>query len=268
MRSAVLLLLTVSCAGAIVFVPPAIYVVTLSVGAFLTNAMLFVAAWLAFSGLLDRRFFGKKPHELVRCALSFMGRAFVFLSCALLSVLIVSPVTPVENMQAAAVSGAAAFCLLFLGSFRVLLVAEGKGKKIYSLTLCALLAAGGTYLSIALAQETKVIHTNGAYEKKDMALSAPSIADMANEIGSADLSIPKIYVPSGYLFYPQGPGACSIFYRNESIKTITPTYNCYYYENGRSQRVYCPVDISLEDLPDGKGILAGRGSCMEVYDVK
>ena len=99
MKSAILLLIIVSCACGIVFVPPAIYVVTLSIGAFLTNAFLFLAAWLAVSGLLDRRFFGKKPHELVRAALSFAGRAFVFISCALLSVLIISPVTPSENMQ-------------------------------------------------------------------------------------------------------------------------------------------------------------------------
>jgi len=268
MKSAILLLLAVSCACGIVFVPPAIYVVTLSIGGFLTNAFLFLAAWLAVSGLLDRRFFGKKPHELVRAALSFAGRAFVFLSCALLSVLLCSPVTPAENMQAAAVSGAAAFGLFFLGGFRVLLVTENRSKKIYALALCALLTAGGTYVSIVLAQETKVIHTKGANEKKDATLSSPSMADKAKEMGSADLSMQKISVQSGYLFYPQGPGTCSIFYRNELIKTATPEYNCYYYENGISERMYCPVDISLEGLQEGLGALEGRGSCTEVYNIR
>jgi hypothetical protein len=268
MRSAILLLLFVSCACAIVFVPPAIYVVTLSIGAFLTNALLFLAAWLAVSGLLDRKFFGKRPHELVRAALTFMGRAFVFLSCAFLSVLIISPVTPTENMQAAAVSGAAAFSLFFLGGLRGLLVGEEKGKKLLGLAVGALLISGGTYISIVLAQETKVIQTKGSYEKKDVAASAPSMADVAKELEPAGLSKQGLLVPSGYLFYPQGPGECRIYYRNEQIKTIAPKYNCYYYDNGRTERIYCPVSIPLEDLRGGEGILEGRGSCAEVYNVR
>lgn len=268
MRSLILLLLIASCACAIVFVPPAIYVVTLSIGAFLTNAFIFLAAWLAVSGLLDRKLFGKRPHELIKGAFSFIGKAFVFISCALLSVLIISPVTPIENMQAASLSGAAALVLFFLGGYRILLLNENKGKMLFSLSVCALLTAGGTYVSVVLAQETKVIHTKGSYEKKDMTASAPSMADISMEYEPAGLNKLDTTGSSGYLFYPLGPAACSIFYGHELIRSVTPKDNCYYAKDGQAQRMYCPIEIPKEDLPGGKGILTGRGSCTEAYAIE
>jgi hypothetical protein len=264
MNKALLLLPAFACGGcAIVFVPPAIYVVSLSLGAFVTNAFLFVAAWMAVSGLLDRRFFGKRPHELIRSILSAAGKAFLFLSCAALPVLALSPVTPEETIYTGAVAGSLFIAVSFLASFRDMRLSDAlkRNKAIAYIALSALFTAGATYASVVLAQETDIIHTKETYEKEDNAVSAPG--SMLN----ADMKVAeKPVVAAGYWFLPRDSSECMIFLDGKELKSFRPENNCYHTSGGRAERIYCPVYVGQKDLPAGAGLLEGIGSCTERYE--
>lgn len=49
----------------IIFIPPVIYIVTFSLGAFITNIFIFLAFWMAVNGLINRPYLGKPVHELI-----------------------------------------------------------------------------------------------------------------------------------------------------------------------------------------------------------
>ena len=151
----------VSLGDAIVFIPPVVYVVTLSLGAFVTNILLFVVLWLAVKGFTDRKYFGRAPHRILAFIFRTGAKTLVFLSSATLSVYLLDPVTLQETLRTGIAAGLLGFILLFFSGYREYRLTQ-KTRKIHTLMSLAVFSGFivcATYISVSLAHETQVIHT-------------------------------------------------------------------------------------------------------------
>lgn len=115
---AFILLIAASEAKAIVFIPPVIYIASLSIGAFIINVFAFFAVWFAARGLIDRMYFGKPMHEIVRALFGLIGKFALVIIVAVASIKIVDPLNKKGIISAAIFATAFGSILFVLANFR------------------------------------------------------------------------------------------------------------------------------------------------------
>jgi hypothetical protein len=252
-------------AEAIVFIPPVVYLVTFSVGAFVVNIFLLLAAWLAISGLMDRSYFGKKSHELVRAGLQTAGKATISLASAAVPVLGLNPITSPEVFVSSLAAGAIGLCILFLSGYREyrLMGKKQRGRVLKSIAAFSTFIILATYLSTTLALETRIIDTRTGQEVQ----GAVAFDSIAYQKEATDQKEPAKGV---YWFYPADPSPCKIYLEGVHFLTFQPTKNCYYLRDGKPERIYCPMPLDATEFRGRTeaGVIEGKGSCNQTYPLK
>lgn len=285
---------------AIVFVPPVIYIATLSLGAFVVNVFAFFAVWFAAKGLIDRVYFGKPMHELVRLFFNFLGKFAIFFAASAVSMLILDPLSKKEVLTASVLAGILSLVLTFLNNFREYRL-ELKGKKFLragSMIFFSLIVFAVTYISALRALEVRILRIEdskgGAVEYKKEAplredISLPSQKAPSAAPGyEADMGIVPSYQEQGpaespvsikkktrsLWFYPASLVPCEIYFGENLIFSAVSQDNCYYDNDIRMHRIICPVPVSMEDVPvnlvravGAVVSIQGAGSCTEKYTV-
>lgn len=286
--------------SAIVFVPPVIYIATLSLGAFVVNVFAFFAVWFAAKGLIDRLYFGKPMHELVRLFFGLLGKFLIFFIAAAASLAMLDPLNKKEVLAASLLAGVLGLVFIFLSNFREYRL-EPKNKKVYfagSMMLFSLAVFGVTYASALRALEVKILRIEGArggaveYKKEaprreDISLpsqKAPSampgfeadqgIAPSYPEQKAVESPAPIRRKTQALWFNPSSFEPCRIYFGGNLILSAVSHDNCYYENDIRAHRIICPISVSVEDVPaylikvtgDVVGV-HGEGSCTEKYTV-
>ncbi len=280
-------------AEAIVFIPPVIYIATLSLGALIVNISIFIAIWLAAQGVLNRLYFGKAMHEIVRVFFNVLGRVAILFIASVASVLFYNPLNTREVVISSILAGVLCLALVFLGNFREYRLVSKKEKlaAIGSMSIFFVLATVIIFISASSALKTKILRTgeNGlsVYKEDKSALdgfalplqkSAESVPKNEAEKGIApqtpedrktDQSLKQLL-----WFYPSDFGSCEIYFGADLIKSVRPEDNCYYQDKGEAQRLPCPVSVLAGDIPASSvrpGVqdkIYGQGSCAEEYWVR
>jgi hypothetical protein len=286
-------------ASAIVFVPPVIYIATLSLGAFVVNVFAFFAVWFAAKGLIDRLYFGKPMHELIRLFFSLLGKFAILFIAAAVSVATLDPLNKKEVLAASVLAGVLGLVLIFLSSFREYRL-EPKNKKVYfagSMMFFSLVVFGVTYASALRALEIKILRIGGdngpvEYQKKDALpgdislprQKAPSaLPGVESDQGIApSLQEQKAAERLGMVrketqvlwFNPVDLTPCEIYFGGILVLSTVSHDNCYYNNDITTHRIICPVSIFREDVSVNliKTIgdvvnIHGEGSCEERYNV-
>lgn len=281
-------------AQAIVFIPPVIYIATLSLGAFIINISIFIAIWLATQGIINRLYFGKALHQIIRIFLGIFGKAVVLFAASVISILFFNPLNPKEVIISSILAGILCLIFIFLGNFKEYRLVQKKEKlaTIGSMLLFFILTAIIIFISASLALKTKILSTGenglGAYKEnlsapngftlplqksteyisKDEAEKgiAPDYKNDAIEDNKSDRSMAQLL-----WFYPSDFKVCEVYFDTNLILAVHPKNNCYYYDSGKLQKLPCPISVSLDDVPlnlakaDGQYNIYGQGSCVEKY---
>lgn len=286
-------------ASGIVFVPPVIYIATLSLGVFVMNVFAFFAVWLAVKGLIDRVYFGKPMHELVYLLFSLLGKFVIFIITSSVSMLALDPLNKKEVLIASVLAGILSLIFIFLSDFREYRLISKEKKFIHmgQMIFFSLVVFIVTYVSALRALEVKVLRTNDdgsviEYRKEESFqdnLSLPkqkslqAVPQAENDQGMASYyPEQKIAEDSGLVqkktkalwFYPIKFEPCEIYFGEKLVFTAIPRDNCFYNNNVNSHRIICPVSIFVEDIPANliRGIgdfvsMRGEGSCTEKYSI-
>lgn len=284
-------------AKAIVFVPPVIYIATLSVGSFIANAFIFLAFFMAARGMIDRTYFGRSPHEIVRLFLRFIGIFIVFGIAALFSLALLDPLSDKEILIAGFLSGIMSWFLFMLGGYREYRLSELKKKKLFlrSAVFLSIIVSFTTFISAHFAIETEIFNYGEKYDlqKKepvgalpDAFLPAPQksfekpesagLREKKDFANGADSEKEKNMLTTDFrkalLFYPQNNDLCRVYFNSIEILSQSSSRDCYYYNNiGEIERIFCPIELRYEAIPVGVEInkgaasIRGGGSCSENY---
>lgn len=291
-------LILASGVKAIVFIPPIIYIATLSIGSFILNLCAFLAVWLAARGVLDRGYFGKAMHEIVGLILGLLGKSALLVLSAMVPILVLNPLNRQDIAFSSLVAGALSFALLSLNVFRRYRLAQ-KNEKISligSTVFFSVLVILVTFASASLALETKTLRnrdnetgvSNDSGKKGFKMASPPSgIADSSPSLGKKKAADFRESTPDGYYqsnneglessqsirqeiwFYPASFDACEIYFNDRRILAVYPSRNCYFYDaNGQPAKIPCPIQVSASQVPlNASGNLYGNGSCTENYSI-
>ena len=287
--SALLILFLLPFAGAIVIVPPTIYFVTLSIATFIANSIIGLLAIIALSGLVDKKFFGRKLSEIF----SFIFSAVKFTSIAIVSMLvallIVNPVEINSVLLGSFLSAIVCCSVLLISDYSKYRVSDPKEKnELFKSTLIfsvfvLILFSVSTLTSI----ETKIIAGaesqygapaqdafGGIFDGLSQKSTAPIAANsISNEMGTSAPSDYDAYpreAKAGVLevselwFQPNNLEECIINIGNQEF-SFKPENNCYYYENGNSiVRTICPIKITIDEITQkGNLLVTASGSCSE-----
>ena len=277
-------------AKAIVIVPPTIYFATISVATFAANAFIGLLAWIALSGLFNKKFFGKRLSEIFSRIFSAMKKIFIAIFSMLAAVFVVNPIEVFSIIEGAVVAAIVCGALLFLSNYSSYRSVEIERKKnllkstaVFSLIVLLLFGASAySSLEIKILPQGKPLQ--GAYGNvSDYAVGLP---DMVQKIGQNLPTAPSIGAPlgegqkqpaerkdieagkekvfSGELwFFPKSSNECRVKVGSQNF-SFKPQFNCYFLGNGVPLRVFCPVKISANEVNQkGTAEVTAGGSCTD-----
>ncbi|MFZ2970167.1 MAG: hypothetical protein WA063_03405 [Minisyncoccia bacterium] len=296
----IIALLSLLCsreANAIVFIPPVIYISTLSAWSFVTNVFLLAAFYMSVNGVVNNLYFGKPMHEVIRLLFSFIGKLIILILAAFIAIKLFDPIDIYGIYISSVFTALICFILNSLSNFRFYRLGGEENRKaiIRSLLLYTIIVFIVTFFSVSFAITTEVIDMAGELKKTSVnALAVPESNDAKNEInkkeygnkglydssGSSNSSVPQQYGASYEMprtsiwFFPQNKEFCEIYYNGLKLREIKSPQSCFYYrENGKPARIFCPIELKASDLPpEGNAIgeeatINGIGSCDENYVV-
>ena len=254
-------------AGAIAIIPPAIYVVTLSFGALLANAVAIVAGWAVLLGITGKEnIFGKSLSAILDIFFGSIGKIVAAVLSIFLAAWLLQPDNIVESLIAGLAAGAAYFAIQYLVSYREtrLLDKTGKYAAMKSNLVFSVLVVISTIVAVLFSLQTQLVvfpasragQANGLAEAQAQGLAMPYQKSSADISASTDLkeSAPIIYVN------PTGAGECriSIGQRTYSLQARS---NCRQDPSNILETSFCPLAFELTGLPDGAYPLVGSGAC-------
>ncbi len=290
------LVIPVFKASSIVFVPPVIYIATLSLGSFLTKIFIFIAFYLTSNGLANSLYLGKPLYEITKSFFSFAWRSLVIILSAAASVKIFGPLNAQEALTASLAAGVISLIVFFLASFREYHFSDLNRKTFIFVSnlFFSLFIVLVAFISVLLSLETRALDTGrgaeGWYEETQVPVAAPSLDEsekakdffQENSAGvyendyyeSEKPEVEKEIVREYLWFYPQNYSLCQIYFDDIPLFSEKPALNCYYYRSdGRAERIFCPIPVSISDIPqnlkkaDKFGNIFGQGSCKENYSI-
>jgi hypothetical protein len=265
-RLVVFLLLFAGFCKGIVIVPPVVYFITLSISAFLANALVSLLLFGALRGLLFRNYFGKTPYELLKSSVSIVGMTMVAVLSMLLSVIALYPTDFRDFVFSGLLAGVLFLLFESILKFREYrLVGNSERQSIaVSLILLSAFIAVATGVSANFAIELKSMKAQGAaYEERHDAVY--DISHKTESIGAPSLGIAqeKAYErgEGSIWFMPAGSGECFITIGSFS-KSFSPSFRCLADEEGGKKRVFCPVQVPHYEIKE-RGLLKFKaaGSC-------
>lgn len=282
-------------AQGIVFIPPVIYIVTLSLGSFFFNIFIFVAFWLAINGYINRSYFGKPFHKIVALIFGLAGKGILLSAVAILPILVFKPTDVIGIVVASLGAGLLCFATVFLVNYREYrwLSFSERVPILKSATFLFVLAIIITYTATTLALKPKVYYNNenvfndnitkaanktvperffetGSNRNASGMQAAPyrgTFADNAALRSSAEVSSGKLW------FMPENSSVCNIFFDDKMISSVMPKSDCFYYKNNQRERTTCPVNLTVSEIPPNIAIpkeqhrVIGSGSCVGNYAV-
>ena len=280
-------------ANAIAFIPPVIYVASMSIMGFIANMFLILAVWLAVKGVINRSYWGKPIHEIVSLFLGWLGTAFAVALSSLFPVLILRPILTREIIVSCIIAGCLCFMILFLNEYRHFhqITKDQKMKSFRHLISIALLVVIISYFCVSLSIKTYAHHINSGkgseyqIEAESNAGSplmesiasrqSKSFSDSASNIAETESSSSTDIFKTIW-FYPRNSDICIIYFNDDLIGSYAPQMSCYYKtSDNKEERTQCPValnfDTFIEKLSTTKlsssqeGVITASGSCNEKY---
>ncbi|MCX6778558.1 MAG: hypothetical protein NT157_06815 [Candidatus Micrarchaeota archaeon] len=246
----------------VVIVPPVIYFLTLSLSAFLSNALVSLVVFGALKGVTMHKYLGKSAYELAKIILSASGTAMIAIACMLASVIMVYPL----DLQSAAISALLAGVLFlavkFISIFADYRLSEKAKQRSMaaSLILTAIFIALATGASAFMAVDMQKIGVQH-YEQYEEASQEPWSSMTQDYLAkeAAPVSIPE--EASKLWFTPKSGGKCVI-----TVGSFTESYeasfSCSVEEGGAMKRVFCPIPVPHEQVPDrGRVNFRASGAC-------
>ncbi|MFH0817365.1 MAG: hypothetical protein V1909_01900 [Candidatus Micrarchaeota archaeon] len=273
-----LLLLTLIClispAFTVVIVPPVVYFLTLSLSAFISNAIVSLLVFGALKGLTMRKYFGKSTYELARAFLSASGTALIAISCMLASALIVYPLDVPGAALSALLAGVLFLAVKFISIFAEFHLSEPQKK--HSIAVTILLTAAfitlATGVSAMLAIDIQKM--NGRYSFQDsqvglpqypQAVQAPGISSAAQDTAKEAWkpSASEMQAAKTLWFTPKSPGECSITIGNFAISSQA-SFTCVIDDGGEKKRAFCPISIRHSQIQEtGSLAFNATGACAD-----
>ncbi|MFH1471206.1 MAG: hypothetical protein ABIF01_05640 [Candidatus Micrarchaeota archaeon] len=277
MRTNILLLILaciISAAFAVVIVPPLVYFLTLSLSAFLSNAIVSLLVFGALKGLTMRKYFGKSTYEIARGFLSASGTALIAISCMLASAIIVYPLDVPGAAVSALLAGVLFLAVKFISIFAEFHLSEPKKRR--SITTAILLTAAfimlATGVSAMLAIDIQTMGEHYSFEDPRMGLSqyqqavqepgiSSAVQDMAKE--EQKPSALETQVAKTLWFVPKSPGECSITIGNFEI-SAQASFTCMIDEDGEKRRAFCPISVRHSQIQEtGNLAFSATGACAD-----
>jgi len=283
-----LVIIIIPTVSAIVILPPVIYFVTLSIASFIGNIIIGLLAWVALSGLLNKQFFGKTLSELISYIFSTLKNIFIAIIAMIAGVFIASPIEIISVLAGALIAAIICCFLLYIANYSELRAVENKRKKkilksnTFFSVIVFLLFSASAFLSIEtqiLPQDPAIkdLYARGAVsgilEEKEIDAFEDIAGMPVSGVGAPLAETSKTQLPSqpddavfpdsldSLWLYPVDSSTCIVNIGNKTFN-FTPKQNCYLLENNIPVRIYCPIEVTIEDISQ-KGMLnvSATGSC-------
>lgn len=263
----IVFLVVLNSVNAIVIVPPAVYVATLSILSVLFNMFVGLFAWIAVQGIATKKFFGKPFHSIAGFVVSSMGKLFfAVLLVAGFSVLF-NPIELMEALFVSVVAGGVFFFCLFLSRFRQLRDSRKKLRITGRIALFSVIVLVIGFVSITFS--IQLVHVSSG--KKAPVTEAPlSFPEKPTELPYQDKirkeatpgKIPEGGITVEELWLVPVNGKKCILSANGSELFFTLEKNCIEKSESGLNRVFCPIKIEPRQFSQ-KGVieLKATGSC-------
>ncbi|MFH1200395.1 MAG: hypothetical protein V1708_04975 [Candidatus Micrarchaeota archaeon] len=277
-------------ANALVIVPPTVYFLTLSLSAFLANAVVSLFIFGALRGLLGRKLWGKSVFEVASSGVSALGTAIVALFAMACAAYFIRPLDLPSAALCALAAGVIFLAFKIVLSFKEYIVSPGTRRALaiswLSLAAFVALAAG---VSSVLAVEERSISTFGGYYPQYPQQGAGMAQGVANDLvqnapapGAAQKEqagemAKEKEGDAGIIVEPNQPGPSAAISRlwfqpmsqNECVVTIgsfgksfSPSYSCAVVRNGERARALCPVWVDAAQIGESGAVaFSATGSC-------
>ncbi len=277
-------------AHAIAVIPPAMYIATLSIIAFISNLLITAAVYAAAKGMFSANTFKKGFSSTLGLVLEIIGKAALIIISTTIAVLAINPITIEESIIAGIIAATITLIALLFNAYKRLAILEGKEKRailkeaLLVFVFVILASSAASYASIELKAITTqgydapvqkpVLEELGDAVTSGLSQSAPSMIASDSEISdtmrkeSAPLPVEEKTAPVllDLVFLPKSAEECIISSETRSI-SITPKMNCVVLENGARIKAICPIILPASDFYPDKNI-STSGSCTEEYQIE
>ncbi len=255
-------------AAAIAIIPPAIYLVTLSFGALLANAVAIMAGWAILLGITGREKISGKPlSETLDAIFGLLGKSAAALLSIFLAALLLQPATTEGAILAGLAAGAAYFAIQYLASYREtrLLDRAGQSAAIKASLVFSALVVLSTVVAVVFSLQTRpvFIPVDRAGQLDDRGAAPAQGLAMPLQKTSAVADVPTGFEESASVIYvnPTGAGECRISIAGQRTYSLQVRSNCRRDPSNFLESSYCPLAVELGGLPDGTYQLVGAGAC-------
>ncbi len=276
-------------AHAIAIIPPALYVASLSIIAFISNILITTAVFAAAKGAFGTGKVGKNFSSKLNLILEIIGNAVLIVISITIAVFAINPITLEDSILAGIIAALITLGILLLNAYKRLSIVKKNEKKSILTGLFAVFAFVIIAGSIAAysSVELKAVSSNYGQNKQ-----TPILEDISNSISNS-ISAPSQSMakqdslneankglaggtsaveekdlpaePSELIFIPTNSGECRIESETHSI-SITPKTNCVIVQNGLRTKTFCPIIILADDFYPDKNITSS-GSCSDEYNL-
>jgi len=247
-------------AGAIVIVPPVVYIASLSVLSVMLNLFAGVFFWIALQGIATKSFFGKPFSVIMAFLLPTAGKLLFAMLLAIVFSIIFSPVSLVEALLSALAVAIIFFFSVLLSRYRQIRNTMEKSRPVskiltFSLVVFALCLAS-IMLSIGL-QPVAAGARGRATGFYDIFPVAQSVSNGA--AGEAKTPLPANEVGALWLV-PTSAEECTLQAGSELL-FFTPKKSCL--KSATSvESTFCPIEIlPSQIMQKGSLTLKAGGSC-------
>ncbi|MFA6065504.1 MAG: hypothetical protein WCW44_00885 [archaeon] len=268
-----------SFCSAIAVIPPAIYVATLSLTAFLANIFITIAIFIAAKSFSNKNTLSKGLTQKIGFGLELIGKTALLIICTTFAIALINPILINEAILTGGIAAGMCAIILFLYNYKKLSIKNSESRKrilktilVFSIFVFISSSIGG-YYSI----ETKILLVNGqeANQTQSMQNNSP-LADIVSgfvsnqsQVASApEQGLQKETAPRAQIliFNPINSDECNISSSEKTI-SIKPKTNCFSSVNEIQQRVICPIILNESEFLSGSKITSS-GSCSETYTIE
>ena len=278
LKAVVVLAALAANASALVIVPPTVYFLTLSLSAFLANAVVSLFIFGAFKGVMGKKLWGRSVFEVASSGVSALGTAIVALLAMAGAAYLIQPL----DLQSAA---ACAVCagVIFLAIKAVLsskeYIVSGGGRRALAiswLSMAAFVALAAGVSSVLAVEERSISTTGGYYPQQgggimqdvvsgfSQAAQAPALNEEGKTLagGMKEPAVPGANaIASRMWFLPTSQGEC-IIEVGTFRKAFVPAYSCAVLRDDGKTRMFCPVWVDAAEIGQaGTVAFKATGSC-------
>ncbi len=264
---------------AIAIVAPTVYIVTLSITAFIANILISLTAWTAINGFTSKTYAGKKLSEILSFIFSGVKNSIIYVFSLAIVLIFIKPLDLESSIAIGILSSVIAFGLFLLVDSKKIILSDSKARIqiIQSVLFFIIFIFITSSASIFLALETKLLTTKEPIKETQIiqVLSQPispltdafeSITEKSVSKPPTESAIKKIEEPTQDIgqslwIQPMNSEKCKVEIANQ-VFSINPKFECFSKSN-LTEKTFCPVEIKRSEISLLNGIAQVKesGSC-------